>query len=159
MSTNFAKEFKLYENLNGEKESKIKNKKILKESRSAADIQAEIERLQQELAQAKADEKRSTYNGTFPTTLYTWDIYLDEDDKGTWCGAEKDGIDWDGIVYETEDAAIDGGWNLLKELEDEGELEYDPDEYTVEAIAIPFKELTAEILEYSDLEHLIPPID
>ena len=158
MSTNFAKEFKLYEGLYAGQETKTA-KKPLKESRSAAEIQAEIERLQQELAQAKAAEKRATYDGKFPTTLYTWDIYLDEEDKGTWCGAEKDGFDWDGIVYETADDAVDGGWNLLQELEDEGELEYDPDEYTIDTIAIPFKELTAETLEYSNLDHLIPPIE
>ena len=48
MSTNFAKEFKLYEGMY--------SKKPLKESRSAADIEAEIEKLQQELQQAKAAE-------------------------------------------------------------------------------------------------------
>ena len=130
-----------------------------KVSRSALDIQAEIESLQQELAKALIVEKRSTYEGKFPTTLYTWDIYIDETEKGTWCGADKEGIDWDGIVYETEEEAIEGGQNLLKELEDEGELEYDSYEYIVDTIAIPFKELTAETLEYSNLDYLIPPIE
>ena len=129
-----------------------------KTNRSAADIRAEIECLQQELTQAIIEEKRNTYNGTFPTTLYTWDMYVDEDEKGTWCGAEKDGIDWNGYVYETEDDAVTGGLDLLMQLNNEGDLDYDVDDYTVDTIAIPFKELTAEILEYSDLEHLIPPI-
>ncbi len=158
MSTNFSKEFKLYEGLFSERASKTTTKKTLTEARGAEEIQAEIDRLQQELNQVKATEKRAAYNGKFPKVLYAWDIYADEDEKGTWCSAEKSGIDWDGYVYETKDAAIQGGWDHLNELANEGELEYDPDEYTVDAFEIPFKELTAETLEYSDLEHLIPPI-
>ena len=129
-----------------------------KTNRSTLDILAEIESLQQELIQANIQEKRNTYNGNFPTTLYTWDMYVDEDEKGTWCGAEKEGIDWDGYVYETAEAAVEGGLELLNELKAEDALDYEPYDYIVDTIAIPFKELTAETLEYSNLEHLIPPI-
>lgn len=150
MSTNFAKEFKLYEGMH--------SKKPLKESRSAADIEAEIERLQQELQLAKAAEKRARYS-KLPDTLYIWDMYKDENEKGTWCSAEKYGIDWDGTVFETEEDAFNAAATLLNELADENELDGDPDDYTIDIIPVPFKELTAEILEYSDLDHLIPPTE
>ena len=126
--------------------------------RTAAEIQAEIAKLQQELANAEIAEKRASYS-KLPNTLYIWDMYKNASKKGTWCSAEKDGIDWEGIVFETEDDAANAAWTLLKELEDENELTGDPDEYTIDIIPVPFRELTAEILEYSDLEHLIPPIE
>ena len=157
MSTNFAKDFKLYENLFSKQKSKSFNKKILKESRSVEEIQAEIERLTQELQQAKAAEKSASYN-KFPTVLYAWDMYNDDSKKGTWSSAEKEEIDWDGIVFETEDEASNAAWTLLNELADENELEGDPDDYTIDIFTIPITELTVELLEYSDLEHLIPAI-
>ena len=157
MSTNFAKEFKLYESLFSKKNAEADKSNILKESRSAEDIQAEIDRLTQELQQAKIDEKSAAYT-KYPTELYAWDMYISEKDKGTWCSAEKEGYTWDGIVYETEEDAINGATTLLGELADERELEGDPDEYTIDTFTIPITELTVENLEYSDLEHLIPAI-
>ncbi len=43
--------------------------KALKESRSVADIEAEIAKLQQELAQAKVAEKKASYGGNLPTKV------------------------------------------------------------------------------------------
>ena len=149
MSTNFAKEFKLYEGMY--------SKKPLKESRSAADIEAEIEKLQQELQQAKAAEKSATYS-EFPTELYAWDMYITEDEKGTWCSAEKYEGTWDGVVFETEEDAVNAALTLLNELDDEDELRGDKDDYTIDTFTIPITELTVEDLEFSDLDHLIPAI-
>ena len=155
MATNFAKDFKLYENLFSKQKKQSNTKKVLKESRSPDEIQAEIDRLTNELQQAKVAEKSSTYT-KFPTELYAWDMYIDKKDKGDWCSAEKEDGTWDGMVYETEEDAINGAITLLGEVADEGELEGDPDEYTIDTI--PITELTIEDLEYSDLEHLIPAI-
>ena len=156
-TTNFAKEFSLYENLFSNGNSPTPTHQ-LKESRTAADIQAEIERLQQELQQAQTTEKSAEYNGNFPTELWAWDMYLKDRDKGTWCSAEKYGIDWEGRVFETEDDAFNAGLTLLRELSDEGELKGDPDEYTIDTFSIPITELTVELLEESELDHLIPAI-
>ena len=159
MSTNFAKDFKLYENLfSKQKTTKNTTKNILKESRSAADIKAEINKLQQELQQAEVAEKSATYNNKFPTQLYAWDMYISDDEKGTWCSAEKDGSTWDGRVFETEENAVSAAQVLLNELDGEGELYGDPDEYTIDTFMIPITEVTVELLEESDLEHLIPAI-
>jgi hypothetical protein len=134
----------------------------LKEARSVADIEAEIARLQRELADAKVAEKKATYGGSFPGEVWAWDMYIDPADKGTFCSAEKYGGVWDGVVFETEDAALDAGWHHLQELDDESELsdDYDeyvePDDYTVDAFAIPLKDVPASVLEWSNLEHLIP---
>ena len=84
MSTNYAKEFKQFEDLFAKyRSSKSQKATILKESRSSADIQVEIDRLQQELAQAKINEKSATYT-KFPTELYAWSMYIDESEKGNW---------------------------------------------------------------------------
>jgi hypothetical protein len=157
MSTNFAKDFKLYESMFSNQKSQANVISALKESRSAEDIQAEIDRLTQELQQAKVTEKSAAYS-KFPTELYAWDIYISKRNKGTWCSAEKEAGTWDGIVYETEEDAINAAITLLGELDDERELEGDPDEYTIDTFTIPITELTVEDLEYSDLEHLIPAI-
>jgi hypothetical protein len=121
----------------------------LTESRSVADIEAEIARLQQELEQAKVAEKKTSYGGNFPKTVWTWDIYLEPAEKGTWTGIESD------LVFETKDKALDAAWTLLNELDDEGELEYDPDDYYVEAFEIPLSSVSKEVLSYSNLKHLI----
>ena len=157
MSTNFAKEFKLYEGLFSKKKSKATSQPVLKESRSAEDIQAEIDRLTQELQQTKVAEKSATYS-QFPTVLYAWDMYVSKRNKGTWCSVEKEDGTWDGIVFESEEDAINAAITLLGELEAERELEGDPDDYTIDTFTIPITELTVEDLEYSDLEHLIPAI-
>lgn len=135
-----------------------KSVKVLDKHRSITELQSEIEYLQQKLAQAKIEEKCATYAGKFPNTLYAWDMYIDESEKGTWCSAEKENITWDGIVFETEDDAVAAAQTLLSELNNERELEGDPDEYTIDTFAIPITELTVEDLEYSNLEYLIPAI-
>ena len=126
--------------------------------RTAAEIQAEIDKLQQELRQAMTAEKSNAYNGKFPTELYAWDMYLDDSKKGTWCSVEKDGSTWEGRVFETEADAFNAGLTLLYELSDEDELRGEPEDYTIATFSIPITELTVELLEESDLEHLIPAI-
>ena len=150
LNINLSLETDLIENLQEEPGEK-------KETRTADDIQAEIERLQQELQQVKVAEKSATYT-KFPTELWAWDMYMDESKKGTWCSIEKDDFTWDGRVFETEDDAIRDAQILLGELDGENELPGDPDEYTIDTFSIPITELTVEILEDSDLEHLIPAI-
>ena len=127
----------------------------LKEARSSADIKAEIERLQKELADAEAAEKKASYNGNVPTEVWIWDIYLEPADKGTWTSAELDNGKYDGYVYETEDEALGGAWTHLGELDDEGELSGDPDDYYVEAFSVPASKVHEETLSYSGLAHLI----
>lgn len=132
----------------------------LKEARTSAEILAEIERLQQELAQARAAEKKATYD-SFPQEVYAWDMYLVPTDKGTLCSAEKYRGVWDGIVYETENKALDAGRLHLQELDDEGELGDDlndyveSDDYTIDVFAIPLKDIPSRVLERSNLNHLI----
>jgi hypothetical protein len=138
----------------------IQNKlvRVLNKHRSVIEIQSEIEYLQQKLVQAKIEEKCAAYAGKFPNDLYAWDMYVNESEKGTWCSAEKENIAWDGIVFETEDDAVNAAQTLLSELNNECELDSDPDEYTIDTFVIPITELTIEDLEYSNLEHLIPAI-
>ena len=130
-------------------------KKPLKEARSVADIEAEIARLQRELDDAKAAEISSA-GSTKPAYVYAWDMYADTANKGEWISTDYD------MVFETEKAAIDAGYTLLGELDDEGELgddnEYtDPDDYTVDVIRIPLSSVPAEMLRYSNLNHLATP--
>ncbi len=133
----------------------LASKKSLKESRSVADIEAEIAKLQQELAQAKEDEKRAASKGT--KSVWIWDMYVDAADKGSWTSIDQ------GVVFETEDKAIEEGSYHLGELDDEGELldedenPVDPDEYTVDAIEIPLARVPEDILRYSRLGHLWDP--
>lgn len=166
-STNFAKEFKLYERLfNGTARCR------LRESRSIADIRSDITRLQNminklqdELHAAQVEEKAAAYEDDFPTELFIWDAYLEPDEKGTWTSASLYEGEWDGAVYETAEEAIDAGYYHLQELENEdelyiededGELIYlDPDDYRVDAVAIPLAEVSDSSLKDFDLEHLI----
>ena len=114
----------------------------LKESRSVADIEAEIAKLQKELEAAKAAEKKASYGGNLPTKVWIWDIYLEPSEKGTWTSAELYEGKWDGTVFETEEKALDAAWYHLGELEDENELydeddnPIDPDDYYVEAFSV-----------------------
>ena len=127
----------------------------LKEARTPDEIRAEIAKLQQELADAEAAEKKASYGGNLPTEVWIYDMYLDPADKGTWTSAELYNGKYDGYVYETEDAALDGAWLHLSELEDEGELEGDPDDYYIEAFAVPVSEVHEDTLSFSKLDHLI----
>lgn len=142
MSMNLYEAFKLTEKA-WEKPTK------LQEARSVADIEADIARLQQELADAKIAEKKASYGGSTPIEVWYWDMYVDPSEKGEWTSLDADN------VYETEEAAINAAYTLLGELDDEGELEYDSDEYTVDAIKIPISQVAPEILEWSGLDHLI----
>ena len=85
-------------------------------------------------------------------------MYLDEDEKGEWCSAEKDGVTWDGNVFENEDDAINAAWTLLRELSSENELRGDRSDYTIDTFSIPITELTVDLLEECNLEHLVPAI-
>lgn len=129
-------------------EGKLKNTSLT-EARSVADIEADIAKLQAELADAKVAEKKASYGGNTPTDVWYWDIYFDPSEKGTWTSIDND------TVFETEDAALDGAYVHLKELEDEGELEYESDDYYVDAVKIPISKVSADVLEWSGLEYLI----
>lgn len=136
-------------------------KKALTEARSVAEIKAQIQALMRELRDAERAEKASIaastgaalptmpVGGLKPTSVWTWDIYLTPKKKGTWTGVQND------IVFETQDKALDAAWALLKELEDEGELRGDPDEYYIDAFEIPLSSVSKEALKFSNLAHLI----
>lgn len=161
MKMKLHEEFKVYENMwdtapvkNTLKETSGKHttkqpKRLLTEARSVADIEAEIARLQQELEQAKTAEKKASYGGNIPTDVWYWDIYFNPDEKGTWTSIDND------TVYETKDAALNGAYNHLSELDDEGELEYDVDDYYVDAVKIPVSKVSTDALEWSGLGHLL----
>lgn len=126
-STNFAEEFKLYESMFSPK---------------------------QNLTEWKAMSTKQPANKNVKE-VYIWDMYMDPKDKGTWTSAELYRGAWDGFVYETEQEALDGGWCHLSELEDEGELHGEPDDYTVDTVAIPLSEVPTRTLAFSNLNHLI----
>lgn len=130
-------------------------KPLTEEARSVDEIKAEIAKLQQELADALAAEKKASYGGSLPTEVWIYDMYIDPADKGTWTSAELYHGKYDGYVYETADKAIRGGLAHLNELADEGELEGEPIDYTVEAINIPVSEVDEDTLTDSGLDHLI----
>jgi hypothetical protein len=135
-------------------------KEPLTEWRSADAIKADIAKLQQELHDTEVAEKKATYS-SMPTVVYAWDAYVSPTEKGTFCSAEKYNGVWEGTVFETEDDAVDAAWLHLQELDDEGELSDDPDEYleaddfTIDVFTIPLKDIPDEVLAWSDLEHLI----
>jgi hypothetical protein len=128
----------------------------LKEARSVAEIKAEIAKLQQELADAEAEEKKARI-AKRPEVVYVWDIYLDPAEKGNWLSAEEDDITgmWEGTVYETADAAIRAGNLHLDELWDEGDLEYSRRDYYIDAYDIPLGNVSDETLSFSGLDYLI----
>lgn len=127
----------------------------LKEARSIEEIKAEIEKLQQELADREAKEKRADYGRNLPTEVWIYDMYIDPTDKGTWTSAELYQGKYDGYVYETSDAAIKGGLLHLDELADEDELEGEPTDYTVDAFSVPVSDVDEDTLSFSGLDHLI----
>lgn len=154
------KEFmKVYEELNRVSNVNTK-KKTLTESRSVAEIEAEIAKLQKELEVAKVAEKKASYN-SLPTKVWIWDVYLEPSEKGTWTSAELYKGKWDGTVFETEEKALEAAWYHLGELDDEGELwdeddnPADPDDYYVEAFQVDIIEVDRNTLIDSNLEHLI----
>jgi len=156
-------EFKLYENLWDNKpveQNEEISKGSLKEARSVAEIKAEIRTLMKELRDAERAERAAATTSTTtpsvasvskakPTNVWVWDIYLTPKKKGTWTSIQND------LVFETQDKALDAAWRLLNELDDEGELRGDPDDYYVEAFEIPLSSVSKEVLNYSNLTHLI----
>lgn len=132
--------------------------------RSSVEILADIDRLKQELKQALIAEKKASYS-ELPKVVYIWDMYIDEAEKGNWTSAEIYNGLYSGAVFETEDQAFDAGLYHLRELEDEGELTYvdedgeeyevEPEDYTIDTVAISVKGVDEETLASSGLEHLI----
>ena len=130
---------------------------LCENTRSSAEIQAEIEKLQQELVQAKIAEKKAAYAGNLPDVVYIWDMYMNADEKGTWTSAELRNNKYEGTVFETEKGARDAALNLLSELDDEDELDSDDwnDDYYIDAVEIPLSEVSEQTLRFSNLDHLI----
>jgi hypothetical protein len=136
-------------------------KKSLTEARSVAEIKEEIRTLMKELRDAERAERATAVASTDtvvstapvskakPTSVWTWDIYLTPKKKGTWTGIQND------LVFETQDKALEAAWALLNELNDEGELDGDPDDYYIEAFEVPLARVSAAVLKFSDLSHLI----
>jgi hypothetical protein len=132
--------------------------------RSSVEILADIDRLKQELKQALIAEKKAGYS-ELPKVVYIWDMYLNEEDRGNWTSAEIYNGLYSGAVFETEEEAYDAGLTHLRELEDEGELTYEdedgeayeaePEDYTIDTVAISVKDVDEETLADSGLEHLI----
>jgi hypothetical protein len=133
-------EFKLYEKM---WESATTT---LTEARSAADIEADIARLERELAAAKAEllsVRKANLRGKLPAQLYTWDAYKTVAEKGTWTSE---------IVHETPEAAKAAGEAIVANNLEPGETF---DQYTIEVVAVPFSTISNDTLEDSGLDHLI----
>ena len=151
----------LYEELSNLNEAETgisyDDKCLYENIRSSAEIQAEIEKLQQELAQAKIAEKKAAYAGNLPKVVYIWDMYMDANEKGTWTSAELKNNTYEGTVFETEKDARDAALNLLSELDDEDELDSDEwnDDYYIDAVEIPLSKVSENTLRFSNLDHLI----
>ena len=149
-------EQKMYETMWNGEPADTEAAGTLPKVRSVAEIEADIERLKRELAQAKEEEKRATAKASGVSEVWYWDMYKDPEDKGSWISIDSY------ILFETEDEAIDAGWVLLNELDDQGDLdddgEYtDPDDYTVEAHSVPVSRVPHQILNDSELGHLWDP--
>jgi hypothetical protein len=135
-------------------------KKPLTEARSVTEIEAEIAKLERRLAAAKAEliaTKKANLDGKRPEYLYTWDMYINEADKGSWIGAEYfEPLDsWDGSIFETEAEAIAAGKEFLKEPLNIDLLDGPIEAYTIDTVAIPIEEVSNDQLEYYGLNHLI----
>jgi hypothetical protein len=100
---------------------------------------------------------------------YMWSMYIPnslEYTKGDWTSAELNRKgEIDGIVFATEDLALDYGWSHLKELEDEDELGgFEPDDFTIEAIAVsgnkfgPYTDLIEWLDSKGNQVHINKPI-
>ena len=83
--------------------------------------------------------------------VYVWDMYLDPRDKGNWCSAEKNNGEYDGFVFKSKEEAVRYGREHLYELDDEGELRGDPDDYDIDVVAIPKSEVSDYTLRFSGL--------
>jgi hypothetical protein len=83
--------------------------------------------------------------------VYIWDMYIDPRDKGTWCSAEEYNGEFDGSVFKTKEAAYNEAKIHLYELEDEGNLRGDPEDYDIEVRAIPKNKVSRRSLKVSGL--------
>lgn len=83
--------------------------------------------------------------------VYIWDMYIDPIDKGTWCSAEKYNGEYDGFVFKTKEEAFRYGKEHLYELEDEGELRGDPDDYDIDTVTIRKSEVSDYTLKFSGI--------
>lgn len=83
--------------------------------------------------------------------VYIWDMYIDPRDKGTWCSAEEYNGEYDGSVFKTKEAAYNEAKIHLYELEDEGQLRGDPEDYDIDVIAIPKNKVSQRSLKISCL--------
>ena len=84
--------------------------------------------------------------------VYIWDMYIFPEDKGIWCSAEEYNGEYDGCVFKTKEAAYNEGRLHLYELEDEGELRGDPDDYDIDVVEIPKNKVSDYTLEFSGLK-------
>jgi hypothetical protein len=102
----------------------------------------------------KASSNNTTKQVTTNTVnevVYIWDMYIDPRDKGTWCSAEEYNGEYDGSVFKTKEAAFNEGKIHLYEIEDEGELRGDPEDYDIDVVAIPKNKVSDYTLEFSGL--------
>ena len=83
--------------------------------------------------------------------VYVWSMYIDNQTKDNWMSAEEIRGQYEGFVFETAQEAINFGHNHLKELEDEGELLGEAEDYTVEAVAIPISKVSKSTLTFSGM--------
>jgi hypothetical protein len=100
---------------------------------------------------SKVSISNSTGVGQSEDIVYIWDMYLDPIDKGTWCSAEKINGIYDGFVFKSAYEAFRYGREHLYELDDEGELRGDPDDYDIDTVAIPKSEVSEYTLRFSGL--------
>ena len=59
--------------------------------------------------------------------------------------------EYDGSVFKTKEAAFNEGKIHLYELEDEGQLRGDPEDYDIDTVAIPKSEVSEYTLRFSGL--------
>ena len=95
--------------------------------------------------------KEWVYKNNDSEIVYIWDMYIDPADKGTWCSAEEYNGEYDGSVFKTKEAAYNEGKIHLYELEDEGQLRGDPEDYDIDVIEIPKNKVSEYTLEFSGL--------
>jgi hypothetical protein len=98
------------------------------------------------------DAKGNKLGSQSAEVVYIWDMYIDTADKGTWCSAEEYNGEYDGSVFKTKEAAFNEGKLHLYELEDEGQLRGDPEDYDIDVIAIPKNKVSAYTLEFSGIK-------
>lgn len=98
------------------------------------------------------DAKGNKLGNQSAEVVYIWDMYIDPRDKGTWCSAEEYNGEYDGSVFKTKEAAFNEGKIHLYELEDEGELRGDPEDYDIDVVAIPKSKVSNYTLEFSGVK-------